>query len=150
MSRKNKLNKRQNIKAGKGVVIAKSPSRIYLKKLREHGMIDMNNHLTPQFLDMLIAFVTLPVYEDLVEALGMPVDAVIISHLIEMLINKKSEHAIYVLFELIYSFTRSPMPQALNALTEGGLTLDFAALFLADLTDIIREEFDKKEVAADE
>ena len=124
-----------------GILRAESANEDYLAQLRKHGLIDKNNQITERFIDSISAFVTLPLYKELIKVLDIPIDIVVIKDLLHMLVEKKAEHAIFVLFELIYSLTKTPMPQALEALTKNGMMLDFAAFFLADLTEIIKEEF---------
>jgi len=125
-----------------GALRAESANGKYLAHLRSHGLIDAHNRITENFIDCIASFVTLPLYRDLADALDIPIDIIIIREMLQMLVDKKAEHAVFVLFELIYSFTETPMPQALEALTKNGMMLDFAAFFLADLTEIIKEEFD--------
>ena len=150
MSEQNNLDKIMTINHGSDGLTVESASGTYLAQLRSYGLIDDKNQITTMFVDTLSAFVALPLYQELVQALAIPLDVVIIRDMLDMLINNKAEHAIYVLFELIYSFSKTPMPQALGALTKGGLMMDFAAFFLADLTEIIQEDFEDCEVTENE
>ena len=145
MKKKNKLDDKFTLdNAANGLLRAESANENYLAQLRKYGLIDKDNQITERFVDSISAFVTLPLYKELTEVLDIPIDVVIIKDLLDMLVEKKAEHAIFVLFELIYSFTKTPMPQALDALTKNGMMLDFAGFFLADLTEIIKEEFDSQ------
>jgi len=149
MSEQNNLDKIMTINNGADGLTVENVSDTYLARLRSYGLIDENNQITTMFVDTLSAFIALPLYQDLVQSLAIPLDIVIIRDMLDMLIYNQAEHAIYVLFELIYSFSKTPMPQALGALTKSGLMMDFAAFFLADLTEIIQEDFNDCEVDSD-
>ena len=137
----NKLYRRLKLKDLSGAIVAENSDHVCLEKLRRYGMLDDKRRITSNFLDMLSALTTLPLYNDLIQTLNMPLEIVIIRDILELLINQRAEHAIYIFFNVIYGFSKNPMPKILGTVYKDGRMIEFASFFVADLTEIIYEEF---------